>query len=186
MKIQEIANKYGFRDLQGMSDFAKENYPNDVKVKLFPGETKISDAVVNDFVESYTVIARAKDMLVEEEARLAEIARTMPITSSANFEGYRITRYGGYVSGDEVATIPMGYFTGLVTDNDVNETIKKVRAVAIQELKMAAANIGCNAIIGLDFDYITLESNSLISGQGAKETRIVLTANGTAVEIEPL
>ena len=96
---------------------------------------------------------------------------------------YRIVKYGGYVSGDEVATIPMGFFTGMMSNDDVNETIKRVRNVAIQELKEAAANIDCSAVIGLDFDYITIDRSGT---QGTVEVKIVLTANGTAVQIEPL
>ena len=121
--------------------------------------------------------------LAAEEERIAELARTMPITSGANFEGYRIVRYAGYVSGDEVATIPMGFFSGSITNDAVNETIKSVRNIAINELKEAAANLDCNGVIGLDFDYITIDRSN---ANGTVEVKIVLTANGTAVEIEPL
>ena len=183
MKIQQIANEHGWRDLQGMSDFAKQAFPYRTKVKLFPGETVVDDPIVGDFVDAYADLVRKKELLAQEESRLAGVARVMPITSGASFEGYRITRYGGYVSGDEVATVPMGFFTGTMYDDDVNETIKKVRNVAIQELKEAAANIDCNAVIGLDFDYITLDRSG---PHGTVEVKIVLTANGTAVEIEPL
>ena len=51
-------------------------------------------------------MARKQQLLAAEEQRIAELARTMPITSGPNLEGYRIIRYAGYVSGDEVATIP--------------------------------------------------------------------------------
>jgi len=48
----------------------------------------------------------------------------------------------------------------------------------------AAANIECNAVIGLDFDCITLKG---FRGQNSStDTKIILTANGTAVVIEPL
>lgn len=125
---------------------------------------------------------RKQQLLAEEERRIAEVVRTMPITSGPNLEGYRIVRYAGYVSGDEVATIPRTLFLRSMKNDAVNDTIKQVRNVAIQELKEAAANLDCNAIIGLDFDYITLDSGT----ENVTETKIVLTANGTAVQVVPI
>ena len=127
-------------------------------------------------------MARKQQLLAAEEQRIAEIVRTMPITSGPNLEGYRIVRYVGYVSGDEVATIPRTLFLRSMKNDAVNDTIKQVRNVAIQELKEAAANLDCNAVIGLDFDYITLDSGT----ENVSETKIVLTANGTAVEVVPI
>ena len=127
-------------------------------------------------------LERKQRLLAAEEQRIAEIVRTMPITSGPNLEGYRIVRYAGYVSGDEVATIPRTLFLRSMKNDAVNDTIKQVRNVAIRELKEAAANLDCNAVIGLDFDYITLDSGT----ENVTETKIVLTANGTAVEIVPI
>lgn len=148
---------------------------------------KINDFVVlvaaERFRDKQNAAARKRQLLAEEEARIAELVRTMPITSGHSFEGYRIVCYAGYVSGDEVATVPMGVFAGAISNDGVNETIKKVRNVAIQEMKEAAANIDRNAIIGLDFDYFDLDRSG---PQGTVEIKIVFTANGTAVEIELL
>ena len=127
-------------------------------------------------------LERKQRLLAAEEQRIAEIVRTMPITSGPNLEGYRIVRYAGYVSGDEVATIPRTLFLRSMKNDAVNDTIKQVRNVAIRELKEAAANLDCNAVIGLDFDYITLDSGT----ENVTETKIVLTANGTAVEVVPI
>ena len=127
-------------------------------------------------------LARKQELLAAEEQRIAELVRRMPITSGPNLEGYRIIRYAGYVSGDEVATIPRTLFLRSMKNDAVNDTIKQVRNVAIRELKEAAANLDCNAVIGLDFDYITLDSGT----ENVTETKIVLTANGTAVEIVPI
>ena len=127
-------------------------------------------------------LERKQRLLAAEEQRIADIVRTMPITSGPNLEGYRIVRYAGYVSGDEVATIPRTLFLRSMKNDAVNDTIKQVRNVAIRELKEAAANLDCNAVIGLDFDYITLDSGT----ENVTETKIVLTANGTAVEIVPI
>lgn len=184
MKIEEVAAKYGLKSYE-LEEFALSRFPDVSKSGLI--NSTINDDAVEPVVEAFkekkAETQRKRALLKEEENRLKTLARTMPITSGHNFEGYRIVRYAGYVSGDEVATVPMGIFTGAMSNDDVNETIKKVRNIAIRELKEAAANLDCNAVIGLDFDYITIDRSG---PQGTLEVKIILTANGTAVEIEPL
>lgn len=124
-------------------------------------------------------------MLAEDMKRVEELPRAMPITSSNNFEGYRIVRYGGYVSGDEVVSLTDHWLTGSASSynkDNINDAIKRVRQVAIKELKQAAALIDCNAVIALDFDYINIDRTI----GNTNITHVILTANGTAVEIEPL
>lgn len=130
-----------------------------------------------------------EEFLRQEEKRVAAVARSMPITSTNGFEGYRIVEYGGYVSGDEAVELTGGYFGGSGDfDKDrVNNKIKSVRSVAIEELKLAAAQIGCNAVVGLDFDYVTIDRQHVSLGNNiVQNTFVILTANGTAVTIEPL
>ncbi|MBQ9316247.1 MAG: heavy metal-binding domain-containing protein [Atopobiaceae bacterium] len=112
----------------------------------------------------------------------------MPITSTQSFDGYRITEYGGYVSGDEAIELTDSYFgNGDFNKDVVNDKLKEVRSVAIDELKTAAAQIGCNAVVGLDFDYVTIDRQFPgISGRTVNRSFIILTANGTAVTIEPV
>ena len=180
---EEIIEQYELKDRKGFLEYSASKFPDEVDYRLTASSTTILASSVEKIVKTYLQDNAQNEMVAEDEARIAELARSMPITSGANFEGYRITRYGGYVSGDEVATIPMGFFTGSMSNDAVNETIKRVRNIAIQELKEAAANIDCNAVIGLDFDYITIDRTGT---QGTLEVKVVLTANGTAVEIEPL
>jgi uncharacterized protein YbjQ (UPF0145 family) len=54
------------------------------------------------------------------------------------------------------------------------------------ELKQAAHSLGCNAVIGVDFDYITLEPETATSNGGTMYLPYVfaVTANGNAVTIE--
>lgn len=56
----------------------------------------------------------------------------------------------------------------------------------MKELKEAAYDLGCNAVIGVDFDYITLEPETAnFSGGTLYEPYIIcVTANGNAVVIE--
>lgn len=54
-------------------------------------------------------------------------------------------------------------------------------------LKEAAYNLGCNAVIGVDFDYINLEpemNGSLIDNTTYLPYIFCVTANGNAVVIE--
>ena len=54
-----------------------------------------------------------------------------------------------------------------------------------KELKEAAYDLGCNAVIGVDFDYITLEPESATLGRTIYEPYVIcVTANGNAVVIE--
>ena len=54
---------------------------------------------------------------------------------------------------------------------------------ALRELKEAAYDLGCNAVIGVDFDYLTLEPETAnIHGGTLYEPYIIcVTANGNAV-----
>ena len=64
----------------------------------------------------------------------------------------------------------------------------KIRRQALKELKEAAYDLGCNAVIGVDFDYITLEperSSALNRQITVYEPFVIcVTANGNAVVIE--
>ena len=113
----------------------------------------------------------------------------MLISSGFNFEGYRIVKYSGYISGDDAVQIPRsGIFKG--NDNGANLTnaLVKIRRQALIELKEAAYNLGCNAVIGVDFDYITLEPQTAnITGGTTYEPYVIcVTANGNAVVIEKI
>ncbi|MCI7505086.1 MAG: heavy metal-binding domain-containing protein [Coriobacteriaceae bacterium] len=145
------------------------------------------EAIFQKAKEKRLALDEERAIIQAEEERLAEIARTMPITSTASFEGYDIIRYGGYVSGDEAIMLSDGFFGSGFSSDAVNNAIKKIRITAIEELKAAAAEIGCNAVVGLDFDYVTVDRQYPgFSGSVKNETYLMLTANGTAVEIEKI
>lgn len=132
--------------------------------------------------------ALKRQMLEEELRRVETVVKTMPITSGTSFEGYRIVKYGGYVSGDEVVTLSDHFFGSSFNKDAINDAIKQCRMVAIKELKQAAALQECNAVIGLDFDYINIDrtGHGLITDTTYNISHIILTANGTAVQIEKI
>ena len=66
------------------------------------------------------------------------------------------------------------------------KALKEIRRNALNELKEAAYYLGCNAVIGVDFDYITLDPETANSSGGTTYLPYVfgVTANGNAVIIE--
>ena len=61
-----------------------------------------------------------------------------------------------------------------------------IRRNALAELKEAAYALGCNAVIGVDFDYLTLDPETARSNGGTLYLPFLfgVTANGNAVIIE--
>ena len=123
------------------------------------------------------------EMLKEKKSAIAK----MLISSGFSFEGYKITKYSGYISGDDAVEIPRGSLFGRSHNPEhLTDALVKIRRQALQELKEAAYDLGCNAIIGVDFDYITLEPETAnITGGTTYEPYVIcVTANGNAVVIE--
>ena len=76
----------------------------------------------------------------------------------------------------------------LVIEENLTDALVKIRRRALIELKEAAYDLGCNAVIGVDFDYLTLdpETASLTGGTVYEPYVICVTANGNAVVIEKI
>ena len=69
----------------------------------------------------------------------------------------------------------------------MTDALVQIRRQALKELKEAAYNLGCNAVIGVDFDYLTLEPETAALGKTVLEPYVVcVTANGNAVVIEKI
>lgn len=130
-------------------------------------------------------IATAKAEKEKLAAKQAAISK-MLISSGFNFDGYKITKYSGYISGDDAAQIPRSGIFGNNNGKNLTDALVKIRIQALKELKEAAYALGCNAIIGVDFDYLTLEPETatLAGGTRYEPYVICVTANGNAVVIE--
>ena len=126
------------------------------------------------------------------EEEFNEAVSKVLITSGYSFEGYRIIKYSGYISGDDVTQIPrstslLGAGTDGKMGSNLTDALVKIRIQALKELKEAAVAMGCNAVIGVDFDYITLEPETVSAIGNARVLEpyvICVTANGNAVLIE--
>lgn len=117
----------------------------------------------------------------------------MLVTSGFGFEGYTITRYADYVSGDDAVSIPReaSWLNGGRSNkagDALMRTVAKARRRALHQLKEAAHALGCNAVIGLDFDYLALAPEPGNLQDTSKATHLPhvfgVTANGNAVVIE--
>ena len=139
--------------------------------------------------------ARTENERVAEQAERAEqekqqALRSMLITSGFNFDGYMITKYSGYISGDDAVQVdrPKQGWLGMNGNagEDLLSAMVQIRRKALSELKEAAYALGCNAVIGVDFDYLTLdpETASLSGGTLYLPFLFAVTANGNAVIIE--
>ena len=130
---------------------------------------------------------RAEQQRAEDEHN-AEVASVL-ITSGYSFEGYRIKKYSGYISGDDCITMKRDTFWGnnKVADN-LCASLVQIRRQALKELKEAAVDLGCNAVIGVDFDYLVMDPQhaaALNAQVTVYEPYVVcVTANGNAVVIE--
>lgn len=115
---------------------------------------------------------------------------SMLITSGFNFDGYTITKYSGYISGDDAVSVDRGmalFGTNVSVKDKLLASLVTIRRNALQELREAAYALGCNAIIGVDFDYLTLdpETGDLLTGRTFYQPYVfAVTANGNAVVIE--
>jgi uncharacterized protein YbjQ (UPF0145 family) len=128
---------------------------------------------------------------VEQDPAKSAALASMLITSGFSFDGFTIAKYSGYISGDDAVSIDRGFsFAGSVGTTNVGDalmaSLTQIRRRALAELKEAAYALGCNAVIGVDFDYLTLDPQTARLGGGTTYLPYVfgVTANGNAVVIE--
>lgn len=136
----------------------------------------------------------ARELAEERERQAQEKRRALDsilITSGYSFEGYSITKYSGYISGDDAISMdrPSQGFWGTVRGDvgvDLLAGLARIRTNALMRLRESAYALGCNAIIGVDFDYLTLDPETATSQGGTLYLPFLfaVTANGNAVVIE--
>lgn len=118
----------------------------------------------------------------QRQIKQQELIRNHLVTMGYNFEGYKIKKYISVLSGSVV----LG--TGFLSEIGANisdllgtrstlfsDKLEEAREYALNNLILKSAEKDGNAIIGVNFDYITFSGNM-----------IGVIANGTAVEIEKI
>jgi uncharacterized protein YbjQ (UPF0145 family) len=106
----------------------------------------------------------------------------MLTTTTPGIEGKRITRYCGIVAGEAIlgANLFKDLFAGvrdLVGGRSATyeRELQRAREIALQELTERAAELGANAVVGIDLDYEVL---------GQSGSMLMVSASGTAVVVE--
>lgn len=192
MKTKDVASQYGLNKDELETFLRQSNYKSKIHDN-FLGMTIDDDvdisAILRDFTkykqEKVNEVARLKRAADDKKAALA----SMLITSGFNFDGYTITKYSGYISGDDAISVDRGmaiFGSGPNIKDRLMESLVIIRRNALAELKQAAYALGCNAVIGVDFDYLTLDPQTANLGGGTTYQPYVfgVTANGNAVVIE--
>ncbi len=106
----------------------------------------------------------------------------MITTTTPSIEGKTIVEYKGIVFGEVVAGVnfvkdfeaSLSNFFGGRSLSYEDELIQ-ARIQAIDEMGQRAANLGANAVVGVDIDYEVL---------GADNGMLMVTASGTAVVVQ--
>lgn len=196
MKTKEIASQYGINQVEFeqylrsigagkdgiMAYTLDDNIAGHVEgFKVYKAEKEAErEAARKEREEAEKIKKAAED---EKQRALA----SMMISSGFSFEGYKITKYSGYISGDDAVQIPRtGWFGSSNTGEKLTEALSEIRRKAIAELKEAAYDLGCNAVVGVDFDYINMDPQTAnFNGGTTYEPYVIcVTANGNAVVIE--
>lgn len=195
MKVKDIAGRYNLDNYQFEQFLRTQKDPLGYIQETATGLI-IEDLAVQNFVDSfnsYQAEKEAERVLREKAEAEKEAAMSrMLISSGFTFEGYRIVKYSGYISGDDAIQVDRGTHGLFTSVTNVGESLmaslKQMRRQALKELKEAAYDLGCNAVIGVDFDYITLEPETANSSGGTTYLPYVfgVTANGNAVIIEKI
>lgn len=105
----------------------------------------------------------------------------MLLTTTSTLQDKQITQYLGIVSSEviiganvlkDIAASFTDFFGGRA--GVYEDTLKKAKDAVMQEIIHDATAVGANAIIGIDLDYETLGTGSML----------MVTACGTAVKVE--
>jgi uncharacterized protein YbjQ (UPF0145 family) len=104
------------------------------------------------------------------------------VTTTPSIEGRRVVRYAGLVTGEAIlgANIFKDLFAGI---RDIvggrsatyERELRNARDIAVTELRQAAAELGANAVVGVDIDYETV---------GGSGSMLMVSVSGTAVVVE--
>ena len=102
------------------------------------------------------------------------------VTTTPTIQGREIAEYLGIVTGEAIlgANIFKDLFAGIRDivggrSGAYEEELRRARTIALDELAALAAQLGADAVVGIDLDYETV-------GQGSM---LMVTASGTAVRL---
>ena len=106
----------------------------------------------------------------------------MTLTTTPGIDGKTVSTYLGIVTGE--AIVGANIFRDLFANiRDIvggrsaayEQELARARTIALDELKMAAQQLGADAVVGVDLDYEVL---------GANNGMLMVSVSGTAVVVQ--
>lgn len=107
--------------------------------------------------------------------------QTMILSTTPSIEGRTITEYKGVVFGEVISGV--NFFRDFAASvrnliggrsGSYEDELIKARTQAMREMSDRAADLGANAVVGIDIDYEVLGENGGM---------LMVTASGTAVKL---
>lgn len=141
-----------------------------------------SDSLERKVIDKKRQSANEKQMEINKKAvaqKYEQLRESFLSTTGYSFDGFKIKAYKGIVSGEIVlGTGFISEFAASVSDmlgtkSDIfANKMTQAKQEALENLTKNALYVGGNALIGVDFDYITFNNNIL--GVSAKGTAVVI------------
>jgi len=110
---------------------------------------------------------------------MSQTTTGISLTTTPTFEGRRITRYAGIVTGEAIlgANVFKDLFASILDvvggrSATYERELQRAREIALAELAERAKALGANAVVGVDLDYEVL---------GQANSMLMVSASGTAV-----
>jgi len=105
----------------------------------------------------------------------------MLLSTTHQLEGHPVRQYLGLVSGEAIlgANVFRDFFAGIRDilggrSGSYEKVLRKAKEAAIEDMVEAAKDLGANAVVGIDFDYETVQIK-----EGGD--MLMVTVTGTAV-----
>jgi len=105
----------------------------------------------------------------------------MIVTTTPTVEGRPVQQYLGVVAGEAIlgANIFRDFFAGIRDviggrSGSYERVLREARESAMREMQADAAQLGANAVVGIDFDYETI---------GDTGSMLMVSVSGTAVKL---
>ena len=105
----------------------------------------------------------------------------MIFSTTPTLEGHPIREYRGVVTGETIigANFLKDFMAGIRDffggrSSSYEKVLREAKDTAMREMAQRAENMGCNAVVGIDFDYETVGESGLM---------LMVTCSGTAVVI---